>query len=79
MKPGTRLAAVEWTAAQAGQGLLDALAATAAAMRGAAGRWWLRARAGRLEAITRHELHALSDRRLRDIGLHRDQIDTLFR
>lgn len=30
-------------------------------------------------AATRHELHRLSDHALRDIGLHRSQIDGLFR
>ncbi len=32
-----------------------------------------------LAARTRAELHALSDRTLRDIGLERGQIDALFR
>jgi uncharacterized protein YjiS (DUF1127 family) len=39
-------------------------------------RWWLRRRAlGR----TRRELHALSDHLLKDLGLHRSAIDSLFR
>lgn len=31
------------------------------------------------KAATRRELHGLSDHALRDIGLHRSQIDCLFR
>ena len=41
--------------------------------------WWQSLQAERLAAQTRHELHALSDHLLRDIGLERDQIDTLLR
>lgn len=37
---------------------------------------WARARS---KAATRRELHGLSDHTLRDIGLHRSQIDGLFR
>ncbi len=37
---------------------------------------WAQARA---RAATRRELHNLSDHALRDIGLHRSQIDGLFR
>jgi uncharacterized protein YjiS (DUF1127 family) len=37
--------------------------------------WWQRW----LEARTRSELLALSDHRLRDIGLRRDQVNSLYR
>ncbi len=37
---------------------------------------WAEARG---KAATRRELHGLSDHTLRDIGLHRSQIDGLFR
>ena len=37
---------------------------------------WAKARG---KAATRRELHGLSDHALRDIGLHRSQIDGLFR
>lgn len=37
---------------------------------------WARARG---KAATRRELHNLTDHALRDIGLHRSQIDSLFR
>lgn len=39
-------------------------------------KYWLRLRAA---ARTRKELHALSDHLLRDLGLRRSQIDSLFR
>jgi uncharacterized protein YjiS (DUF1127 family) len=38
-----------------------------------------RLRKALLLAQTRRELHALSERRLRDLGLTRDQIDALYR
>jgi uncharacterized protein YjiS (DUF1127 family) len=41
--------------------------------------WWRRVRQARAAARTRRELHAVSDRLLRDIGLQRDQIDSLYR
>lgn len=41
--------------------------------------WWQSLQAARLAVRTRYELRQLSDHRLRDIGLERDQIDTLFR
>jgi uncharacterized protein YjiS (DUF1127 family) len=42
-------------------------------------RWLERLHKALLAARTRRELHALSDRRLRDLGLTRDQIDALYR
>jgi uncharacterized protein YjiS (DUF1127 family) len=41
--------------------------------------WWRRMRHAHAAARTRKELHAASDRLLRDIGLQRDQIDSLYR
>ena len=41
--------------------------------------WWRRVRQGHKAARTRRELHAVSDRLLRDIGLQRDQINSLYR
>ena len=41
--------------------------------------WWRRVRQAHKAARTRRELHAVSDRLLRDIGLQRDQIDSLYR
>ncbi|MGQ0510258.1 MAG: DUF1127 domain-containing protein [Betaproteobacteria bacterium] len=58
------------------------LAALAAALAGALSSAcdtvaaWAQARG---KAATRRELHGLSDHTLRDIGLHRSQIDGLFR
>jgi uncharacterized protein YjiS (DUF1127 family) len=42
-------------------------------------RWWLRFVAARAAARTRKELHALSDHLLRDLGLHRSQINSIYR
>jgi uncharacterized protein YjiS (DUF1127 family) len=42
-------------------------------------RWWLRFLAARARARARNELHALSDHLLRDLGLHRSQINSLYR
>ncbi len=41
-------------------------------------RWMANAAAARRHRQARRELHRLSDRMLRDIGLERDQIDRLF-
>lgn len=57
--------------AQLAAALASALAAAADAATA-----WARARG---KAATRRELHNLSDHALRDIGLHRSQIDGLFR
>jgi|CXWL01.1.fsa_nt_gi uncharacterized protein YjiS (DUF1127 family) len=43
------------------------------------GRWLDAAAQAQGRARARRELHYLSDRSLRDIGLERDQIDRLFR
>ena len=40
---------------------------------------WLRIQRASGAARARNELHALSDRTLKDIGLSRGQIDSLFR
>ena len=65
--------------AHAGFGRLETIiGASAAAVR----RLWqaLRATHRSFQASrARHELHALSDRTLKDIGLTRGQIDSLFR
>jgi uncharacterized protein YjiS (DUF1127 family) len=42
-------------------------------------RWWLGLRRLQIAAETRKELHALSDHLLKDLGLDRAQIDSLFR
>ena len=42
-------------------------------------RWWMRFLAARAAARTRNELHALSDHVLRDLGLHRSQINSIYR
>lgn len=42
-------------------------------------RWWLALRRLRTAARTRKELHALSDHLLKDLGLNRAQIDSLYR
>jgi uncharacterized protein YjiS (DUF1127 family) len=41
--------------------------------------WWLALLRFRTTAQTREELHALSDHLLKDLGLNRAQIDSLFR
>ncbi|MGH8706158.1 MAG: DUF1127 domain-containing protein [Burkholderiales bacterium] len=58
---------------------MDAFVETVAAATGTLRRWWLRRRSARAAARTREELHALSDHLLRDIGLERTRIDSLFR
>jgi uncharacterized protein YjiS (DUF1127 family) len=59
--------------------LLDALAAALAAARDKA-RAWLEAYAqARARAVVARELHRMSDHLLRDIGLHRSQIETAVR
>ena len=42
-------------------------------------KWWTSLRRARAAAQARREMHALSDRALRDIGLTRGQIELLFR
>ena len=42
-------------------------------------KWGARVRRARAAAQARREMHALSDRALRDIGLTRCQIELLFR
>jgi uncharacterized protein YjiS (DUF1127 family) len=56
----------------------DALTAALHALR-ALGRMWVRIQRAGGAARARHELHALSDRTLKDIGLSRGEIDSLFR
>ncbi len=41
--------------------------------------WFAALAASRRRALSRRELHRLSDRSLRDIGLERSDIDRLFR
>jgi len=55
--------------------LAAALARALAAARDAVAAW----AQSRRKTATRRELHGLSDHALRDIGLHRSQIDGLFR
>ena len=69
----TLLFAALWIAALAVMALPYASALTVACNAVAD---WARARS---KAATRRELHGLSDHTLRDIGLHRSQIDGLFR
>jgi uncharacterized protein YjiS (DUF1127 family) len=42
-------------------------------------RWWLALLRLQARAQARKELHALSDHLLKDLGLRRSQIDSLFR
>jgi uncharacterized protein YjiS (DUF1127 family) len=42
-------------------------------------RWWLALLRQRMAAQARKELHGLSDHLLKDLGLRRAEIDSLFR
>ncbi len=62
----------------AGHVLVEMLIERIAAGWQALSRWMANAAAARRRRQARLELHHLSDRMLRDIGLERDQIDRLF-
>ena len=62
-----------------GYARLEMVAAAALAALRALRKAWLRIHAAWNAERARNELRALSDRTLKDIGLHRSQIDSLYR
>lgn len=65
--------------AHAGYARLETVAEAAAAAVRALWKGWLKIHSAWNAARARNELRALSDRTLKDIGLSRGQIDSLFR
>ena len=63
----------------AGYARLETVAEAALAALRALRQGWLRLHAAWNAERARNELRALSDRTLKDIGLHRSQIDSLYR
>jgi uncharacterized protein YjiS (DUF1127 family) len=66
-------------ALHAGYARLEIVAETALAALRALWKGWLSIHAAWNAERARNELRALSDRTLKDIGLHRSQIDSLYR
>jgi uncharacterized protein YjiS (DUF1127 family) len=63
----------------AGYAVIEGIAALGFAVIRTLRKWWLEHRTVMAQGRARDELHALSDRMLNDIGLRRNEIDSLYR